>query len=156
MEQVVQPESAAHLAASERTPPLLFLDSNVIVEYLRGDPTATQLFSAEAKGRVQFAVNPIVLQELLLSGHAASRPEFERIRDLWKVLPVDYAKAQALIARVRALNYRIAHSNELLIVSSADECDYLVTKDPVLKTLVTREKPQVVTPEEMLAQLLAA
>jgi predicted nucleic acid-binding protein len=57
---------------------LVFLDTNVIVGYLRGDSSAAKLFSAEASGRIRFAVNPIVIQELLLREGTAARPEFEQ------------------------------------------------------------------------------
>jgi predicted nucleic acid-binding protein len=127
----------------------------VIVDYLRGEPAVLQLFSAEANGRARFAVNPIVLQELLLAADAAA-PEFERIRDHLRVLPVDLAKAEALLTRLRAVRNRVAHSNDFLILSSADECDFLVTRDKLLKNLVTTEKPQVVTPEELVTRLRAA
>lgn len=133
----------------------MFLDTNVVVDYLRGEPAAAQLFSAEADGRVRFAVNPIVLQELLLAADAAARPEFERIRGV-RVLPVDFAKAEALLPRLRALRNRVMHSNDVLILSSAGECDFLVTRDKLLKNLVTTEKPQVVTPEELVTRLRAA
>lgn len=141
---------------SDRKRPLVFLDTNVIVGYLRGEPSALQLFSAEAEGRVRFAVNPIVLQELLLAADAADRPAFERIRDHLRVLPVDFAKAEALLPRVRALRNRLAHSNDILILSSAVECDFFVTRDALLKALVTAGKPQVVTPEELITHLQAA
>jgi hypothetical protein len=114
------------------------------------------LFSAEANGRIRFAVNPIVLQELLLAADAAGRPEFERIREHLRVLTLDFAKAEALLPRVRTLRNRLAHSNDILILSSADECDFLVTSDVLLKNLVTAEKPQVVTPEELVTHLQAA
>lgn len=143
-------------AVSDLKLPLVFLDTNVIMGYLRGEPSAVQLFSAEADGRIRFAVNPIVLQELLLAADAAGRPEFERIRDHFRVLPVDYAKAEALLPKVRALRNRMAHSNDILILSSAEECDFLVTRDEALKALTTAGKPQVVTPEEMVTRLLAA
>ena len=136
--------------------PLVFLDTNVIIGYLRGDSSAAQLFSAEADGRIRFAVNPIVLQELLLAADAAGRPEFERIRDHLRVLPVDIAKAEALLPRVRDLRNRLAHSNDILILSSADACDFLVTSDVLLKDLVLAGKPQVVTPEELVTHLRAA
>jgi predicted nucleic acid-binding protein len=149
----------APLERSERPDPahpLVFLDAGVIVGYVRGDPAAVQLFSAEAAGRIRVAVNDIVLQELLLTSDAADRPEFEQIRDHLRVLPLDLAKAEALVPRARALKNRVAHPNEILIVSSADECDFLVTSDALLKDLVTAEKPQVVTPEELVAHLVAA
>lgn len=59
-----------HAQAHDPERPLVFLDTNVIRGYLRGEPAAAQLFSAEASGRTRFAVNPIVLQELLLACHS--------------------------------------------------------------------------------------
>ena len=156
MEQVAKCEPLERREGSERKLPLVFLDTNVIVGYLRGEPSAAQLFSAEAEGRIRFAVNAIVLQELLLAADAAGRPEFERIRDHLRVLPVDFGKAEALLPRVRSLRNRLAHSNDILILSSAVECDFFVTRDALLKTLVTAEKPQVVTPEELVTHLRAA
>jgi predicted nucleic acid-binding protein len=155
MEQVANPEPLEG-EGFERKRPLVFLDTSVIVEYLRGEPSAVRLFSAEGEGRIRFAVNPIVLQELLLAADAAGRPEFERIRDHFRVLPVDFAKAEALLPRVRALRNRMAHSNDILILSSADECDFLVTKDATFKTLMGTDKPLVVTPEELATKLRAA
>src|SRR6266700_7282018 len=124
MEQVAKAEPLERSERSDRQRPLVFLDTNVIIGYLRGEPSAAQLFSAEAEGRIRFAVNPIVLQELLLAADAAGLPELERIRDHLRVLPVDFAKAEALLPRVRALRDRLVHSNDLLILSSADECDF--------------------------------
>lgn len=155
MEKVAKPETRERTENSGRKRPLVFLDSNVIIDYLLGEPSTVQLFSAEAEGRVRFAINPIVLQELLLAGDAA-RPEFEQISDHLRVLPVNYAKAEALLPRVRALGDHLPHPNDILVLSSAIECDFLVTRDARLKTLVTTEKPQVVTPEEFVAHLQAA
>ena len=141
---------------SDADGPLVFLDTNVIIGYLRGESTPVQLFSAEAKGRIRLAVNPIILQELLLTADAASNPEFEHIRDHLRVLPIDYEKAELLLERVRSLRNRIAHSNDILIISSADSCDFLVTQDADMKKLATAERPRVVTPEELVTQLRAA
>ncbi|HLN02545.1 MAG TPA: type II toxin-antitoxin system VapC family toxin [Bryobacteraceae bacterium] len=154
MERVAQsrPEKGKH---SDRMRPLVFLDTNVILEYLQGKAAAAELFSAEAAGRIRFAVNPIVLQELLLAADAG-QPEFERIRDHLRVLPVDFAKAEELLPRVRALRNRLVHANDILILSSADECDFLVTSDARLKNLTTSEKPQIVTPQELITHLQAA
>ena len=137
------------------TQPLVFLDTGVIIGYLRGDAAAEQLFSAEAAGRIQVAVNAIVLQELLLT-EAAAQPEFEQIRDHLKVLPLDFTKAEALLPRVRALRNGLAHSNDILILSSAQDCDFLVTRDADFKNLAAADKPRVVTPEELVRYLRAA
>jgi predicted nucleic acid-binding protein len=156
VEHVANPELQEPGERPNTGPPLVFVDTNVIIEYLQGDPSTAQLFSAEATGRIRLAVNPIVLQELLLAADAAGRPEFQRIREHLRVLPVDFAKAEALLPRMRSLRNRLAHSNDILILSSADQCDFLVTSDAAFKNLVTSERPQVVTPEELVAHLRAA
>jgi predicted nucleic acid-binding protein len=155
MEQVVQSDARELSRGPVGNPRLVFVDTNVILGYLQGDPPAAQLFSAEESGRIRFAVNPVVLQELLLAG-AGDRPELDGIIDHLRVLPVDIAKAEALLPRARALRDRLAHANDILIVSSADECDFLVTSDVLLKFLVTSPKPRVVTPDELIAYLRAA
>jgi predicted nucleic acid-binding protein len=156
MEPVATPNGLEHSEDADPRRPLVFLDTGVIIEFLRGDRSAANLVSAEAEGQIRFAVNPIVLQELLLAADGASRPEFEQIREHLQVLPLDLAKAEALIERVRALRNRLIHSNDLLILSNAEECDFLVTRDARFKNLVTKEKPEVVTPEELVTQLRAA
>jgi predicted nucleic acid-binding protein len=155
MEQVAQSEGLERGERPVANRPLVFVDTNVILGYLQGDPSAAQLFSAEESGRIRFAVNPIVLQELLLAG-AGDRPELDGIIDHLRLLPVEIAKAEALLPRARALRNRLAHANDILIVSSADECDFLVTNDVLLKNLVTSPKPRVVSPGELLAHLRAA
>ena len=137
MGQIAKPEEIQHGEGSYPRRPLVFLDTSVIIGFLRGNPPEAKLFSAEAAGRICFAVNPIVLQELLLAADAAGRPEFEHIRDHLRVLPLDLVKAEALLPKVRALRNRIAHSNDILILSSADECDFLVTRDVDFKNLVS-------------------
>jgi predicted nucleic acid-binding protein len=155
VEQLANPEQLEFDARPGTVRPLVFLDTKVIIGYLSGDPSAAKLFSAEAADRIRFAVNPIVLQELLLAD-ATALPEFDQIRDHLRVLPVDLAKAEALLPRARSALSRIAHPNEILILSSADQCDYLVTRDALFKLMVTAEKPQVVTPEELVTRLRAA
>ncbi len=147
---------SASSSARTGNPPLVFLDTNVIVGYLRGDTSAAEVFSAEEAGLIQFAVNPVVLQELLLGADAGKDPGFERIRDHFQVLPIDYGKAETLLQSFRALRNRIAHANDILIISSAARCDFLVTRDADLKKLVTAQKPQVMTPEELVTNLRAA
>ena len=154
MEQVVKRTSLEANDFSARQP-LVFLDTNVILGYLHGDTQVVELFSAEATGRIRFAVNPIVLQELLLVADAASLPEFEQIRDHRQLLPVNFAKAEALLPRVRALRNRLVHSNDILILSSAEQCDFLVTNDGSLMNLAVAEELRVVTPEQLVKMLQA-
>ena len=166
MQQTVEVESRGQAQGPKGEPPLVFLDTSVILDYLRGEPSAAHLFSAESDGRVRLAVNPIVLQELLLSMDAAAKPEFNRIIDHLKLLPIDFAKAEALAVEASqalktmpeppAMRKRLPHSNDLIILSSVGDCDFLVTTDKRLKDLVANGRPQVLTPTELVARLRAA
>ena len=156
MKRAVQAEPGEHREQIDRTRPLVFLDSNVILAYLEGDSSAAELFSAEAQGRIGFAVNPIVIQELLLTADLGRHPEFERIREHLRVLPIDFSKAEALVPTIRKLRNRIVHSNDILILSSADECDFLVTNDLLLMSMARNEKPRILSPEEFATHLRAA
>ncbi len=156
MEGLAKAESSDQREQVSRKRPLVFLDSSVILAYLQGDSSAAQLFSAEAQGRIRFAVNSIVLQELILTADLGRHPEFERIREHLRVLPINFSKAEALIPGIRNLRNRIVHSNDILILSSADECDFLVTNDRLLMSMAGNEKPRILTPEELAAQLRAA
>jgi predicted nucleic acid-binding protein len=156
MGHVANPELLNRTEGPEHDHPLVFLDTKVIIAYLTGEPSAAQLFSAEAEGRIRFAINPIVIQELLLALDLADHPEFELVRDHLRVLPLDFPKAEALVPRARALPSRLVHTNDILILSSAVTCDFFVTRDEQLKTLVTDEKLHIVTPEELVTHLRAA
>jgi predicted nucleic acid-binding protein len=130
-----------------------FLDTSVLLAYLSGDEVVSKLFSNEVTSRVKFAVNPIVLQELFLSSEAHSHPELLRsIQEQLEILPLDPPRATKWVTRARELRNRIAHSNDLLILSSAAGCDYLVTDDIDFRALSPSE-PKVVTPREFLEQI---
>lgn len=138
--------------------PVVFLDTNVIAGYLRGDSISTQLFSAEADGRIRLAVNPIIIQEILLTLDAATLPRLERIQDRLSILPLDLKKAEALVPRVKSLHGHHMHSNDILIISSAADCDFLVTRDKLLMDTVAAMKlhVNVITPEALASGLQAA
>jgi predicted nucleic acid-binding protein len=155
MSQAVNFEALEQGQLNSPHSPLAFLDTDVIVGYLRGEESARELFSAEANGRIRFAINPIVLQELFLASDVATRPELEIIRDL-QVLPVELARAEALVPRARAFTKRGLHSNDVLVVASANDCDFLVTNRTTLRNLVTADKPEVITAEELVSRLRAA
>lgn len=138
-----------------RNRPLAFLDSNVILAYLQGEPPSAQLFDEEVRKKVQFASNDIVLQEILFSFQAVrERPELVQIlRDQLTILPVDVNLAESLLPRARALRNQLAHSNDILIASSAASCDFLVTYDIALQELEKDGRPEVLTPEQLVVRL---
>ncbi len=134
--------------------PLVFLDTNVIAAYLRGESPSSHLFSKEVLAKVRLAINPIVLQELLFSPEAHQYPQMlNEIQEEVSILPVNL-RNRGIFKRDFATNLRnrLAHSNDVLILSSAAECDYLVTYDQALMSL-SNSKTQVVTPEQLISQL---
>jgi predicted nucleic acid-binding protein len=131
--------------------PLVFLDTNVIIGYLRGKPSESRLFSDALSGRFRYAINPIVASELLLAGGARQQPrDLESLRNRLELLPINEAEVLLALPRIRGLRNRLAHSNDVLIFSSAAECDYLITRDEDFKHIVETDRPRVVTPEEFL------
>lgn len=137
--------------------PLVFLDTNVLASYLRGEPPSSYLFTNEILEKVHLAINPIVLQELFFLAETRKHPEiFDEIQKGVRLLPLNFEKAEEYLKNAANLRNRIAHSNDVLILSSAANCDYLVTYDQALKKTLnslSTNKPQVVTPEQLISQL---
>ncbi|MDZ8109830.1 MAG: PIN domain-containing protein [Nostoc sp. DedQUE12a] len=137
--------------------PLVFLDTNVVVSYLRGEPSSSHLFSNEILGKVRLAINSIVLQELFFLAETRKRPEIlDQLQQEASLLPLNIEKAEEYLKHAVNLRNQIAHSNDILILSSAVDCDYLVTYDQALKktlSSLSTDKPQVVTPEQLISQL---
>ncbi|NJL82030.1 MAG: type II toxin-antitoxin system VapC family toxin [Chloroflexaceae bacterium] len=159
--------------------PFIFLDTDVLDDYLHRqelEPTRKASFRFlfdEMGKKLRFAVNPVVLQELLFLerlgqpmmgiGSLVQEINTIRISGLEEsldpeiiLLPLNLEKAEEYLAHAPLLRDRIAHSNDILILSSAAECDYLVSDDGQLKNALNSlsiGKPQVVTPEELLVEL---
>ena len=131
--------------------PLVFLDTNVLIEYLRGSSPASHLLSDKMLQRFRFAINPIVASELLLSADAKEHTdELQRIQDVLEVLPVNDAELAFFSKRMREFRNNMVHSNEILISTTAAECDYLLTEDQIFKKVFETEKPVILTTEEFL------
>lgn len=137
--------------------PSVFLDTNVVASYLTGEPSSSQLFSREILGRIHAAINPTVMQELFSLDAARNHPEMlDEIQQEVSVLPLNLEKAEEYLKQATTLRNKIAHSNDILILSSAADCDYLVTYDLALrKTLshLSSNKTKAVTPEQLISQL---
>jgi predicted nucleic acid-binding protein len=131
-----------------------FLDSNVIISYLRGEPASVRLFDAATRARVRLATSPIVLQELFAAAEIRQHPELLDAlqRDL-TIIPVDFFRSVELLSRVSDLRNRIAHSNDVLVYGSAGECDYFVTYDKHFAAVASKDRPKVVTPEDLLSEV---
>lgn len=133
--------------------PLVFLDTNVLMHYLRGHSPESQLLSDPMRRRFRFAVNPVVLSELLLAGDAQSHAEkLENLQKSLSILPINQTELLMLSDKLREVRNKAVHSNDLLIYSSAADCDYLVTQDKGFEDLADSEKPVILTPEQFLQQ----
>ena len=124
MEHVANSDALERDERSDRERPLVFLDTNVIIGYLQG--------IRRQHGCFPFAGRRMLPHSLRRLTRSCFRNYFSpqtllvdlSLNELWIIgrqLPVDIAKAEALLPRVRALRNRLAHPNDILILSSADE-----------------------------------
>jgi len=128
-----------------------FVDASVIAAYLTGADGASRLFDDAYRDQVRFAVDPVVLQEVLTLPQIQETPGLLQMvahRLNFEVLPLDVERSQQLLRRAKAMRSRIAHSSDILVAASARDCDYLITYDRGLKELIEGDKPRVLTPEQ--------
>ena len=115
----------------------------------------SRLLSDPMLKRYRFAVNPVVLSELLLAAdhhNNTDKNKLEHIQEFLQILPINDAEFHLLLDKIRKLRNRASHSNDLLIYSSAAECDYLLTEDDSFKNLQETKRPIILTTQEFLEQ----
>lgn len=137
----------------------VFIDASVIAAYLAGGDATSRLFEDGYHGRVRFAVDPVVLQEVLSLPQIEESPQLlEQMRHRFdlEILPLDMARSQGLLRRAKNLRNDIVHSNDILVAASASGCDYLITYDEGIKELIEGERPRVVTPEQFTSLMTKA
>jgi predicted nucleic acid-binding protein len=127
--------------------PLVFLHSNVVLSYLDGK--LQWLFDKSIVERFRYAINPVVFQEVVLHGADHRHPRrLEKVMQQTDMLPVNMQVSESILPRARQLRNRAVHSNDLLVVGSAANCDYLLTSDKLLSRLLNGDRPKVLTPAE--------
>jgi len=132
-----------------------FVDTNVLLEYIRGKAELQSLFSDEVRKRAAFAINGVVLQELLLA-----RDRSDAGIDLTRVVPylevvgagVDLYSLE-VVAELQQLRKRVMHANDVLILAGARSCDVLLTYDRDLLDVGPSAAVRSETPEEFLDEL---
>jgi predicted nucleic acid-binding protein len=145
------------LSASTRI--TAFVDTSVFGAYLAGRDAASRLFEDGYPDRVRFAVDPVVLREVLTLPQIQESPELlETVADRlnFEILPLDFDRSQQLLQRAKALRNHIVHSSSILVAASAENCDYLITYDRGIKELIEGDRPRVVTPEEFTSLVASA
>ncbi len=107
------------------------------------------------QSRIHYVVNTVVLQEIFLLAEEEGR---KIIADLVKdekilIIDIDLDKADDAKNRLLQLRNHIAHSNDVLILASAENCDYLVTEDKSL-TKIPGTTPEVLSTEQFVNKFL--
>ncbi len=132
----------------------VFLDTNVLIEALRGNRAASALFTSKPEEAVSYVVDPVVIQELLLA--SASEENKTNLNDLiqhLQVLGAEVPLSPQLLESIQAMRNRLVHTNELLILGAARDCDVFLTYDNDLRELGNVAGVATKTPEEFLAEL---
>ena len=112
---------------------LVFLDTDVLASYLRGDLASVHLFDREILDLIRLAINAIVLQELLFLAEVRNHPEIvDWIQEKVTILDFDLVKLDQYWQNARDIRNILVNSNDVLILSSAANCDYLFTYDQKL------------------------
>ncbi len=140
-----------------RDRPVALVDSNVLFAYYQGWPPVTLLFGDDILGKIQLAINPIIIQELFLHAGLRTHPELvQQLQEKALMLPVNPENVRSLFSFADQVRDGVVNSNDILILNSARECDFLVTYDQVFRHLLARvdwKKPRLLTPEELLTLL---
>lgn len=138
----------------------VFLDTNVLIAFFRGDAHLQTLFSPEMIRKIKYAVNPVVYQELLLVGSKAGKKfNLDELSGLVEIIELDPNQTADQLAyylkSVRSLRNMAVHTNDVLILSTARECDYLLTYDKVIIRLSEEQTVKAMSPEDFI-QLMEA
>ncbi len=129
----------------------VFLDTSIIISYLRDEEILKGLFSNKILKKVKYIINPIVYQEILLladsirkASKKSKKPIFEEIFKFIKVIPLDCDFEK--LTRFR--NYLI-HSNDIFVLETAySNSDYLLTLDNAFLKLNHLESLEIINPEQ--------
>jgi predicted nucleic acid-binding protein len=131
-----------------------FLDTTVLLEYIRGKAELQQLFSEEVLERAAFAVNGVVLQELLLARDAGGTVDLTAVVPFLEVIGAgaDLSSPETQ-AQLRELRNRVMHANDILILAGARSCDVLLTYNRAFLQAGEMTVVRSETPEEFLEEL---
>jgi len=123
----------------------VFLDTSIIIPYLRNEEILKELFSNRVLKKVTYIINPIISQEiLLLTESMREKSLFEQIFKYIKLIPLDCD-----FEKLRQFRNLMVHSNDIFILETASsKSDYLLTLDKDLLKLKQLESLEIITPEQ--------
>lgn len=135
----------------------VFLDTSVLLQYLKGKRELEKLFTPEMKEKVDFLVNGVVLQEVILSGAVRKAPKkMDFLMEHVEILHAGLLKSPAIVEHLEEFRKRRAHVNDLMVLDSTNECDLLLTYDERRQDLGDLARVEHETPEEFLHDLQLA
>ena len=135
----------------------VFLDSNVVLKYLRANEDVEFLFSSETLSKVTYCVNPIVIQEILLAQPAYPKRNLDEFKNYLEIKELNKEASDEIFSRVKQIRNKIVHTNDLLILGSAAECDFIITSDKDILDLTTQDNVEgvnAITPQEFEEKIL--
>jgi len=139
----------------------VFFDTSVIVSYFQGRRDVVDLFSMKVLEKVQYIINPIIYQEIILVMERIQKRDLKKI-DLTKidnfvrVVQIDSSKIDVYLNKMREFRNLLVHTNDILILQTAIlECDYLLTLDNDLLEIGEIDSLKIVSPREFFNMLEA-
>jgi predicted nucleic acid-binding protein len=136
----------------------VFLDTNVILCYLSGDPRCEGLFEKSARRDYQYVINSVVVQELLYAIEFSRTrgkikgEDLNRLLARLEVTELGDEKEIRDLAALRKLRNLIVHTNDFLNISTAlRECDFFITLDRELLKIERLERTKLLSPSEFLS-----
>jgi len=131
----------------------VLLDTNVIFMYIMGKTELTNLFSDKLLESVQYAINPVILQELLIAGSPFPEQfDIEAFSKKFIMLPIREVDSPEFLDRMKGFRNKVAHANSFLILGSGRNCDLILSYDVNMLELGQAAGVKVLNPEEFLAQ----
>lgn len=131
-----------------------FLDSNILLLYYKGDSRLTKLFSEQILKRVNYIINSIVFQELILLN--------KRIRDIINFNEIskqvkiqDYYGEKVDFKKLQHLRNKKLHSSDILLLRSAIyfKCRIFLTLDNDLLRLEIFDGLEILSPLKFFQKL---
>ena len=131
----------------------VFLDTNVILEALRGTRGARALFKSESEEVASYVVSPVVVQELIFAaGDAESKTVLDELIQHVKVFSSEVPVSPEFVADILRARNQLVHANDVLILGEARGCDFFLTYDQQLLSLGDAIGVVARTPEAFLAE----
>lgn len=135
----------------------VFLDTSVLLQYLRGKRELEKLFTPGIEEKVEFVVNGIVMAEVAVSGAIRKAPKkWDFLMEHVTVDPTTVLKDPAVIDQSERVRKGEAQVKDLMVLDAVYDCDVLLTYDEKRRELGDLVEVQHETPEEFLQDLQLA